>query len=168
MVFHGAPQVGWWTGHANPTTGPTGTSTTWVGVKLRFTVPGRVFGLRMFDTTASSGSPGYTYGVLTSEFPQPGDRGGAVYQALSLSLALGFHNLWFGKPFRITVGDTYRLGVLYVGGGFYRTNSALASAVTRNGITFVSSFQLTTLDLANATTTDNTNANAVDVLFLPD
>jgi hypothetical protein len=82
--------------------------------------------------------------------------------------AAQWNQAWIHPNFRPTINTDYAILALFIGGGFYRTNAALASAVTRTGIRFVSSFQSTSLDLPAASFAENTNANAVDVLFLPD
>lgn len=75
-----------------------------------------------------------------------------------------FFNPWF----RPTVDEEYYLGVLYPLGNFYRTNTILTSSVRHNNIDFIHGWQSTTLGVTDATITENTNANAVDILFLPD
>jgi hypothetical protein len=82
--------------------------------------------------------------------------------------AAQWNQVWLHPNFRPTVNQDYAVLALFVGGGFYRTNNALVSPVTRTGIRFVSSFQVNSLDLRAATFTENTNANAVDILYLPD
>lgn len=165
--IHGATQVGWWDGHAAPTTGPTGTSTTWVGVQLQFTVAGRVYGAQMYDATgiAPAGWTTVAFGSADPEYP---DEIGIRSICLAPSQSAKFHHLWFAKPIRVNTSDTYRVMAYYLGGGFFRTNNALTSAVTRNGVKFLGSYQSTSLQTSFGTVTLNTNANAVDVLFLPD
>lgn len=167
--IHGQQQVGWWDGHAAPAAGPIGTSTTWAGVSIKFTVPGRVFGLQLYDASAGT-SPffGSTYMVLISDGPGAGDKWTMAGLSFGGTVAAKWHHLWLPKPYRVVTTDTYRLAGVFLGGGFYRTNAALTSAVTRNGIQFLSSWQTTSLDIGNATLTTNTNANALDVLFQAD
>jgi len=164
-VKHGAPALNWW-GLTTPTTGPTGTSTTWVGVALKFTAAGRVAGFRAYDSTGSSLQ---TVTCLLID----DTLSAATIKAVGImrygpGLTARWHQTWFRPWTRITVGNTYRLAVLYVGGGLFRTNNSLNSGpVTHNNIQFVNSFQSTALDLAGASLTLNTNANAVDLLFYP-
>lgn len=160
-------QVGWWSGHANPTTGPTGTASTWVGNLVQFTAPGRVFGLQFFDGTGA-GEGQYSYGVLLPDSPTHVDRAKMVLLYMTPGQVATWQHAWFSKPLRVTTGRDYRLAFMYLGGGFFRTNAALASAVTRNQVQFKFGFQTTSLDISGAGLTSNTNANAVDVLFQPD
>lgn len=106
--------------------------------------------------------------VLVSDGPAFGDKWKLAGLSFGAAATPKWHHLWFGKPIRIVVGDTYRLAAVFVGGGFYRTNAALTSPVTRNGIQFLNSWQTTSLDIGNAILTTNTNANALDVLFQAD
>lgn len=166
--IHGISQVGWWDGHAAPTTGPTGTTTTWVGVTAQFTVPGRVFGISMYDGVAAPSAENYTIAVLTPDGGLYPAQTAAVMKLLAPNVAAKWHHLWFHKPIRIATATDYLIAAIYIAGGLYRTNTALAAPVTRNGITFKNSFQLTSLDINGAALVTNTNANAVDVLFQAD
>jgi hypothetical protein len=75
-----------------------------------------------------------------------------------------FFNPWF----RVEIDREYYLAVLYPLGNFFRQNSVLTSSVRHNNIDFVHGFQSTSLGIADATITENTNANAVDIIFYPD
>jgi hypothetical protein len=162
-VKHGRWRDSWWTTNT-PTTGPTGTSTTWIGVRLTFTVAGRVQGIRFYDAWGGQGS---TLVVMMDWATTRMYRMAGFYHQLALHSAQ-WNNVWIHPNFRPTVNTDYAILALFVGGGFYRNNAALTSPVTRTGIRFVSSFQVNSLDLGSATFTENTNANAVDVLYLPD
>lgn len=163
---HGVPASSWW-GTNVPTTSGVGTATTWVGVRFRTTVAGRIAGFRFYDAFGAGG-------IMTSQLQlwtwvpnRLALRSTPFLWTLGTS-ANAWRQKWFRPWFRPTIGTDYCLAVLYSGGGFFRNNAALTSPVTRNGITFVSSFQSTALDLSIATISENTNANAVDVLFYAD
>lgn len=163
---HGKQSISWWSANV-PTTGPTGTTTTYVANLFRFTVPGRLNGIRFYDATGSVADSVIAFLIDDSFAP------GLYLASTHLSLTPGqnprWHQLWFHPFARVVTGHDYWVVVLYVGGGFYRNTGALAAgAVTRNGIQLVSGFQTTALDLSNVAPVMNTNANAVDVLFLPD
>lgn len=135
-----------------------------MGVRLRFTVAGRVQGLRFYDAWGGEGST--ILGLIDWATPRMHRMFTRYHQRAAH--AAQWNQAWIHPNFRPVVNQDYAVVALYIGGGFYRTNTALASAVTRTGITFVSSFQSTSLDLPAASFAENTNANAVDVLFLPD
>lgn len=161
-----AQAVSWW-GTNVPTTGPTGTSTTWVCVRFHVTVPGRLAGFRFYDGFIAGGDNSVV-GQLWTWTPNRQILRQGKYFWLGTGGANAWRQMWFRPWFRPVVGTDYLVAVAYSGGGFFRNNSALASAVTRNGITFVSSAQSTALLLSLAVLSENTNANAVDVLFYPD
>jgi hypothetical protein len=165
--IHGQQQVGWWDGHAAPTTGPTGTSTTWVGLVVRFPAAGRVFGLQFYGGT-DAGAGNYTLGFICPQGIGYPDKL-AIHGYTSPSDATArFQHLWLPRAFRVGTTEDYRMAVLYRGGGFFRTNNVLTTPVTRNGVTLVNGFQSTALDVISASVTVNANANAIDVLFQPD
>lgn len=156
---HGKRANSWWT-TVTPTTGPTGTAATWVGVTLAFTAALRVAGFRCYrdsgDTTdhvallwhASSGTP-----VAATVFKE-GTQGAA-----------GWNQVWLRPWFRPIVNDDYRLAILYPAGKLFRINNQLnAGAITRSHIEFGNSFQSTAIAPYNVGVTTNVNANAVDVL----
>lgn len=158
---HGKLAESWW-GTNTPTTGPVGTASTWVGVTLEFSVPGRIFGLRAYEELSTSA---VQYGILAgatdtvircAPFPQPNAG------------ANGWVQTWFRPTFRVTVGTTYKIGVLFINAHYFRNNTALVAPVTRNGISFVSSFQSTAINWFLTVPSSNSNANAVDVLFQAD
>lgn len=156
----------WW-GSTVPTTGPTGAATTWVGQVLKFTVPGRINGIRLYDAVSATGDTFLAAIVDDTLSPSKYVATKALYP--TASQAARWHDLWFHPWVRVDTTHTYWVAVLYRGGGFFRTNSALAAgAVTHNDVQFINGFQSTTLSLADVALTTNTNANAVDVLFYPD
>lgn len=165
--FHGAQQVGWWDGHAAPTTGPTGTATTWVGVKLAFPAPGRVFGVQFYGPTGAATGNYTAGGICPDRLGYPDKMELRAYTSPD-NATVRWNHMWFKRPYPVVTTQTYRIAVLYRGGGLYRTNNALTSAVTRNGIQFLHGFQSTALDMWGLLVTENANANAVDVLFQPD
>lgn len=67
------------------------------------------------------------------------------------------------RPVLTLPADQYQVAVL-VNTDYQRTNTALASPVTHNGITFKHSWQTTSVYPPGATLTLNTNANGVDIL----
>jgi len=89
------------------------------------------------------------------------------YRALAAS-GSRWNRVFLRPWFRVVPNHDYAMFALYVGGGFARNNSALASPVTHNQITFKSSFQTTALDGIGASLSENSNANAIDVLFKAD
>lgn len=164
--IHGKQSASWW-GALAPAVGPTGTATTYVGAVLQFTVPGRVAGMRFWD--GAGPSPFTTYMMLIDDSDAPGTYKAIRAIRVPANTNPQWHQLWFHPWLRVDLTRTYWVVALYVGGGFFRNNTALAGgAITRNGIKFVSSFQSTALDLSNAVPVTNTNTNAVDVLFQPD
>jgi|SRR5689334_4592507 len=166
--IHGTPQAGWWDGHTLPTTGPTGTTTTWVGNTLKFTKTGRVFGISYYDGTGGASSESYAIGVLVADQPVYPEVGRSQMLVMAPNQSAKFMHIWFHKPLRIDTTTLWRVAVLYLGGGFYRTNNALTTPVTRNNIQLINGFQTTSLDIASSILTTNANANAVDVLFQAD
>jgi hypothetical protein len=127
-------------------------------------VPGRVQGLRFYDSWGGLES---TLVLMTDWASNREYHLVGIYQQLA-SAAAQWNNVWIHPNFRINTTDDYAIMAMYRGGGFFRNNAALASPVTRTGIQFKSGFQSTSLDVRSASFAENTNANAVDVLFLPD
>lgn len=158
---HGAPQVSWW-GATAPTTVNTGTSSTWVGVEFEVTQPGRVFGFRAWMIAGGVGPPVAYLWVANGIFL-------CAKGFKDVSYPAGFAQTWVHPTVRLVPSTLYRVAILYVGGHFSRTASALAGGnVTHGHITFAQSFQSTSLTPFNGTPTFNTNANAVDILWQPD
>ena len=161
---HGIKAVDWW-GSSAPTTGPVGTATTWAGVILQFTVPGRVAGFRYYKNEFQNSSKWFVFGLQAGLQVERID----LYDAQGGNPADGWVQVWRRPWRRIVTGSNYRLGVLFQGGHYWRSNSALAVfPVTHNGIAFYSGWQSTAIDPINANPSGNTNANGVDVLFYPD
>jgi len=148
--------------------GPTGTSTQFIGATYTFNVPGKVYGVRFYRQWGAENS---CYGMFWTDTHNKYLRGFSYHQ-LAASAAR-WNNVWFHPTIRIVPNDLYRVGVLFFLGDFYRTNnvlSAVGTPVFHGHIGLVSSWQTSNLDPANPGTsiTQNTNANAVDVLFQPD
>jgi hypothetical protein len=162
---HG-PLAASWFGAAAPTTGPTGTSTTWIGNVVQFTVPGRVAGFRTYMGT--SGGDSVLYAMLDRNLSPPkyvATKGGWPIAGQPAS----WQQVWFRPWVRINTSHTYWILAVYIGGFFYRNTNALSGGpVTRNGIKMVNGFQTTTLDLPNTSPTVNANVNSIDVLFYAD
>lgn len=163
---HGVLANSWWDATI-PTVGPTGTTTTRVGVRFRVTVPGRINGFRFYDSFGIGAANQTIFQLMdwaTTRLIYVAES----FQAPSANTAAQWNQKWFRPWFRPVVGHDYLLTALYIGGGFFRTNSSLTTPVTHNNITFVSSFQSTALDMSSASLTELTNANAVDILFQGD
>lgn len=161
---HGIEAVTWW-GTTVPTTGPVGTTVTWAGVNVKFAVNGRLAGFRWYKNAAQT----------DPRLAVIGDRAGpymlraCLYSTEGVNIADGWNQIWMRPWFRIDTSITYGVAVLFQAGGYWRTNTALAVfPVTHNNIQFYSGWQTTAADPIRANPTGNTNANAVDVLFVPD
>jgi hypothetical protein len=90
----------------------------------------------------------------------------AKYVAQSVD---GWQQVWIRPTVKLVPGVNYRLAVLFPQGNYFRQNNGLtASPVTHNGISFIQSFQTTSLEPITAGVTINLNANGVDVLFQSD
>lgn len=164
---HGRADLFWWS--SNPTTGPTGTTTTWVGVRFSISAPGRITAIAFYDGWGAPNVSNNDSIVLLQDWtsnPRILHRA-ASYRSPIVSSGK-WNIVWLHPLFRITPNTDYMALALYPGGGLYRNNSALTVPVTRNNITYKSSFQSTALDVMSASMTENTNANAIDVLFRPD
>ena len=163
---HGYPASSWW-GTTTPTTHTTSTTTTYVGEVIRFTIPGRIAGIRFYDDNGGA-VPYSSYGAIIDDSFAPGKYVANKGIYIPAGTAAQWHQLWFRPWVQVDTTHDYWVIALYVGGQFYRTNNLLGAPVTRNGITFVNGFQATALDLSTLSPTLNANANAVDVLFYPD
>jgi hypothetical protein len=137
-------------------------------VRFRTTVAGRIAGFRFYDGFVAGGNNSMLCQLWTWGTPRQALRTAPFFWHAG-SVGAMWHQKWFRPWFRPTIGDDYLILVLFPGGAFYRTNTALASPpVTHNGISFMSSTQTTALDQNASTLAENTNANAVDILFYPD
>lgn len=161
---HGVLATSWW-GATVPTTGPTGTAATWVGVTCRFGVAGRVAGFRFYVPTGNDGA----MRCSLWDFPLTTQHRAAWARERSDTSGPGWQQVWFPKWLRVTLDPfEYRVAVLFPSGGFFRNNTVLGGSVVHNNIRYVASFQSTSLVPELAAISTNTNANAVDVLFYPD
>lgn len=171
-VQHGKAAISWWDTTV-PTTGPTGAATTWVGVRFHVTVAGRICGMRFYDGFAN---PDEVLLVVmdwaTGNVVGSTSRTAALakwFQWKTGSIGNQWQQTWVRPWFRPVVNRDYLVAAIYKGGGFFRTNAALAAPpVTHGHIAYMSSFQTTSLDLSAASLAENTNANAVDILFQED
>lgn len=162
---HGPPDLSWW--NSTPTTGPTGTATTWVGIQFTVDVSCKLTGLAFYDGFAAPNTVAgdYCFGQAFTN----GSGGnplciGKFVAKTSLSNRWNF--IWFHPQPILSTGVTYFAAVLYCGGGFFRNNNFLpAPGTLRNHIRMMASFQSTALDLVSAAITTNLNANAVDPLI---
>lgn len=161
---HGIKAVNWW-GTGTPLVGPTGTSTTWVGIAVQFSVAGRIAGLRRYDNTVADGNlPAWIF-----DFDANTNKVTTCFKPRASTVGNAWHQAWFRPWLRIVVGHRYYIGFLYFQGNFFRNNGTLSTApVTRNNIQYWASWQSTAIYPFATTPTTNTNANAVDVLFYPD
>jgi len=161
---HGIKASNWW-GSTAPTTGPVGTSGTWVGNVVGFVVPGRVCGFRWYKNDVQAYSKLFVWGatdILTMELATCFDSGGD-------NAGNGWNQTWFRPWFPVDTVTTYRFGTLFQAGHYWRTNTALVSfPVAHGNIKFYAGWQSTALDPIVANPTGNTNANGVDILFYPD
>jgi hypothetical protein len=159
---HGAQAVSWWTASA-PVTFVSLSATSWIGVTFKLTALGRIAGMRMY---IPSGETAPAWGVIY-DLNNFSPLRAVVFRQDVTPPVNGWMNAWFRPWLRINTTDSYRV-MIQQGGGYSRTNTALASTVTHNHVSFLNSFQSTSLYPPGATITTNTNANGVDVLFQPD
>lgn len=160
---HGRISDSWW-GSAVPATGPVGTASTYVGLRLSFTAPGRVMGFRAYRDANSSNSGQVlfwdTAGIML---------GAVMLKDVLITPSARWQNVWVRPSIRISTSADYHLGVMFQGAHYYRRNTYLSGGPVAVGhITVENGWQSTTADVTHATPSYNTNANAVDVLFQPD
>ena len=159
---HGAPAVSWW--NSIPTTGPTGTATTWVGNQLFFDVPGRVAGFRFYVANGQDGNSRCTMWNRDTVVVHV-----ACVARPRITTGDQWQQVWFRPWLRIDETSLWRFAVCYPGGKFFRNNSILTGfGISRNGMTFHRGFTTTSLTPEIATITELSNAHAVDLLFYPD
>jgi hypothetical protein len=162
VVYRQTVDLSWWS-DTTPTTLNPGTAVQWVGQKLQFTVPGRLFGYRMFKDTSLNGN---THGLLWD------DTTFQLYAAFAFRSAgtgaTGWHQTWPSKVIRVDLTVTYDLVVLITNGKYWSTPGALASPVVRNGIRFLAGIDNTNLNIAQTSPASRVDAFGVDVLFRPD
>ena len=161
---HGRLADSWW-GATTPATGPVGTATTYVGMTMRFTANGRIFGFRYYRDPIVLNSRQ----VLFFDYSNGNFLGACSFKEVAWS-ANGWQNVWVRPSIRVSSSvDRYRLAVLFWGAHYFRSNTALSGGpVTHNAIQMIDGWQTTNADPASATLSTNTNVNAVDVLFQPD
>lgn len=126
-------------------------------------MPGRVAGFRAY---INNGQDGNSHAVLWN---------GNTFELLAaarfrIRATTGnqWHQAWFRPWVRINTSDFFNFAVLYPVGQKFQTTNALTSTVNHNGIEFNNGFTSTNASVYTATLTLNANAQAVDLLFVPD
>jgi len=158
---HGRRADSWW-GAGVPVTEVTLSAFTYIGITFTTDVPGRLFGARLFEVTETS-----PHWCLLWQTNDTGNVLAAKTFRLDVAPVSDWRQTWFRPVVRIVNGMTYRLCVLS-SQRYKRTTNALTSPVTHNHIQFLKGWQTTSLVPPQATITENSNANGVDVLFQPD
>lgn len=162
---HGRLASTWWS--TTPVTGPVGTSKTWVGITFSVTGPGRIAGYRRYDDAGQDGADMAM--LMRDDGPYGQVLGTAPWRPRADYSGRGWHNTWQRPWTRVDGEHNYWLFVLFANGHYYRNNNAFTGGeVTRNGLTFKSGFQSTTMAPWLGVPTFNNNANAIDVFFYPD
>lgn len=161
--IHGATALTWWVG-ATPPTGVTLAANTYVGVRLQFTVPGRVAGFSVFRR---ANEEGHWYALMWAESTGLVVATKRFRQYSPSPLVDQWRNEWIRPWFRVDTTETYRMAVM-INNDYQRHANALVAGVTVNGIRFLAGFQSTAAAPNLLAATINTNANAVDVLFQSD
>jgi hypothetical protein len=159
---HGGETPSWW-GATTPATSVANSAQLYVGNFVKFTVPGRVFGIRWY----------YASGITPSKWGILVDRDSVILLSVRhfkpASLTAGtWQNTWIHPTIRIDTSHTYAVAALFLGTPYTRTNNLLTSPVTHNNIQFLHGFQTTNGELTNVIATETNHANGVDVLFSPD
>ena len=160
---HGNLMHSWWEGRANPA-GPTGTATIWVGVRMRFTVPGRVFAVRIYR---ADGDGQNHFAQMSGGSPRIQTFAYGFMQVTNSTGSAQWLQAWVRPAARVNDTDEYDLGVLFPGGGFFRTTSILGTGITNNFVQFINGWQVSSLNPQGGGTL-NANANGIDVIFKPD
>lgn len=134
---------------------------TWIGVDFTINVPGRMFGARVY---CFAGDGGGHIAMLLDNTGKPL----AVQHFWVSPLPVGWLQLWFRPVIRYSTTITYRLYVL-MSNGYQRSTSGLASPpVTSNNVSLYRGVQTTSIYPPSVSPTTNTNANGVDILYIPD
>lgn len=161
--IHGATALTWWAGAVPPTTVVLAANT-YVGMRLQFTLAGRVAG---FSVYRRANEEGHWYALMWDEATNLVVASKRFRQYAPSPAAGSWRNEWMRPWFRVNTAATYRLAVM-CSNDYQRTGAALAAPVTVNGIKFLAGFQSTSVAPNLVATATNTNANAVDVLFQKD
>ena len=158
---HGTISDSWWSAVV-PTNNVVLAAATWIGGSFTINVPGRIFGMRFYCDRVNDPP---RLGVIWIQ--STGLEVAARQFRADKPVALGWMNCWLHPTVRIDTTQNYYVAVLKYH-AYLRSNAALAVPVTHGNIKFNSSFQTTAIDPPVATLTSNTNANGVDLLFMPD
>jgi hypothetical protein len=163
MTFpgHGKLAESWW-GATVPPTRVTLSAINYVGARFQVTVPGRIFGARVYVDTADTLDH---WAILwNQDIPQ----GLAAKAMTGIQKATpGWQQLWFRPTIRVATGVNYAL-VWNMRSAYYRTTGNLASPVTHGNISYVKGFQTTSIDPLEASLSLVSNSNGVDLLFQAD
>lgn len=159
---HGPQTHGWWDG-ADPPTAVSLSAAAYVGVRVQFTVPGKLLGASVY---IQSGFTFRLWCLVNHTTTSDLDRARAAWTYAAPS-GDQWRNVWLTPQLRIVPGDDYNVMFL-MHTVYFRQNGLLGSPVVRNSIRYISSFQTTSIDPTSIAPTMNTNANGVDVLFRPD
>lgn len=159
---HGALKLNWWGATAPPTLVALG-ARSYVGQQFAVSAAGRLCGFRYYGANAQ---PQDFWALFWDQ------TNGKLLRAVAFSEAgsnaAGWQQVWFHPFYRLSASLTYRLAIEYPATGYYRQNTALAAGfVTHSGIQYQNGFQSTAINPVAAAITLNTNANGVDVLYLP-
>lgn len=162
---HGRQSDSFW-GNDSPPTGPVGTANTWIGIKVKFAVPGRVCGFRDYLTSSFGGNH---IVVMVHQ-----DTGLAVcadaFAERSPSSSNGWTQRWVRPWVRIVPTDWYWVWIMHLRGQYFRHTNYLTAGgeVTHGDIVMGNSAQSTNTAPWTLLPTTNQNGNSIDVLFHPD
>lgn len=158
---HGAKALSWW-GSTAPPTGVNVTVGTYVGVTFEVTERKKLQGFRLYTNPQTDVN---NHWALLWDMNTPLWCARSWYPLNSNNGAFWFQT-WVTSRIFLETTSTYRLAVL-LHTQYFRQNTALVTPVTHNGITYIGSFQTTSIDPTLATISGNTNANGVDILVAP-
>lgn len=163
MAFrgHGWISESWWSSTI-PTTGPTGTTAIWQGLKFGIETDGIIEGFRAFIPALDDGNYwGVLWDFTTKELIR------ALQFRMRADTSINdWHQCWILPRIKHTdVNRNYYLAILYPVGKRFFTSSVLGSPVQHGNITFVAGFTSTALAIDLSTPTLNTNAPGIDILF---
>lgn len=157
---HGAQSVSWW-GATNPGTNVALGAASWVGGTFTTSVAGRVNGFRTY-----LGS-GQSLNGLAAIWDA---NTGQLYRCVALSGynggTGGWAQVWMRPWFYWATSVGLRVGVL-MQNEYSRHATFLGTGLTHGNITFLNSWQSTSITPWGTTLTTNANANGIDLLYLP-
>jgi hypothetical protein len=152
----------WW-GNLAVTTGPVGTSATWVGIQFGMEVAGRINGVGFYVDMTEDGNYGFVIEDVAARVAVACHAG-----RVRVTSGNAWQHSWFRPWFRYKLGTLYRLWVNYPHGKYFRRNAYLTGPIVRNNITYENGFQSTLQWPIGSTPTLNSNANALDIFYQPD